>query len=82
MKTAEEYARQIRTLDEASNILWQSYRDEQRSRNTESAKLARLKILNTNILSLEDTRKHLVSQRKKAERIEACEDAYIKSFKS
>jgi hypothetical protein len=82
MKTAEEYARQINILDITVNILEQSYRDEQRSRNTESAKLARLKILNTNLLSLEDTRKHLVSQRKNAERIEAREDAYIKSLQS
>jgi hypothetical protein len=82
MKTAEEYARQINALDVSYHALWQSYRDEQRSRNTESAKLARLKILNTKILNLEDTRKHLVSQRKNAERIEAREDAYIKSMKS
>lgn len=82
MKTAEEYARQIKAVNEASNILWQSYRDEQRSNKPDSEKLARLKMLNQNILSLEDTWNHLVSQRKKALRIEAREDEYIKSFKA
>jgi glutamate-1-semialdehyde aminotransferase len=82
MKTAEEYNKQIKTVSEASNILWQSYRDEQRSNKSESEKLARLKVLNKNILSLEETYNYLVSQKRKAERIEAREDAYIKTFKS
>lgn len=80
MRTAQEYAGELKVIREGIDILWQCYRDEQRSSRTESEKLARLKELNQGIISLEDKANYLSSQRKKAERVEAREDAYIKSF--
>jgi hypothetical protein len=79
MRTAQEYQNQIKVFSQAIGFLEQELFKVQMATPIE---WTRQKALRKGISDLEQKMKYLAGQRRKSERIEACEDAYIKSLNS
>jgi len=79
MKTAEEYQKQIKVCSQAIGFLEQELFKVQMATPVD---WSRQKALRKGISDIEQKIKYLAGQSRKAERIEAREDAYIKSVKS
>ena len=79
MKTAEEYKKQIKMIADHIGLLERTLLNAQMN---EYPDFPHIKACRQCISNLETKMKYVSSQHRKAERIEAREDAYIKTFKS